>query len=134
MGSARSVPSLILPLLLVCSLAACAGNVRQPQVPDNSLLLPAEAMVEKAEAAGAAQLAPGALREAHRRLGVAQGLLYEAAIQGRGINKTESRRVERLVEEATVDARLALALTKQEAVARKSLELREFAEGNEVSQ
>ncbi len=130
MGRVASVPFIVLLMLL----AACAGNVRAPQIPENSQLRPAQAMVQKAEAAGAAQLAPAALREAHRRLGLAQGLLYNAATQHRDISAAEKRRIDRLVEEATVDARLALALTQQEAVERKRAAFQGAVEGNEEAQ
>lgn len=125
MGRVASVP------LLICamSLAACATNVPKPSVPDNSALQPAYAAINKAQAAGAVQLAPEALREAQRRADLAESILYQAAINQRAPNAAEKLRVERLVEEAGVDARLALALTQQEAVGRKRTELQGTAEG-----
>lgn len=115
MGLARSIFILFVATLL----GACAGASHRPTAPDDSLLRPAQVLLQKAEAAGAGDLAPSALREAYRRLDTARGLLYNAAVQDRSVNKREKQRITRLVEEASVDARLALAQTQQEAVQRK---------------
>lgn len=115
MGLARS----IFILLLVALLGACAGAAHRPLIPDDTPLRPAQALVKKAEDAGAGDLAPSVLREAYRRLDIARGVIYRAAVNNRKVNSTEEKRINRLVEEASVDARLALARTQQEAVQRK---------------
>lgn len=129
MGLARS----IFILFLVTSLGACVGASHRPAEPDESLLRPAQVLLKKADAAGASELAADTLREAYRRLNTARGLLYNAAVQGRSVNKREKQRIMRLVEEASVDARLALAQTQQEAVQRKLNEYQASVQGDKES-
>lgn len=139
MASERRLPRIKLPLALVLllalpiTLAACAGAVTKPRVPDETPLQPALTMLDKAEAAGAARLAPDALRAAQRRLGLARGVIYRAATENRDTTDFENSRIKRLVEEAAVDARLALALTQQEAVSRSRAELQKANEAGSKS-
>lgn len=106
---------LVLAALACVTLAACAtANVKPPQPPDNSILARAEAMTDKAAAAGAAKFAPDALSAARRRLTVARMILYRKA--GSSIGEAERERLQRLAESAYLDARLALVRTQAGAV------------------
>jgi hypothetical protein len=62
------------------------------------------------------ELAPSALREAQRRLGQARTILLQASLRGTQPDAGEKLAVDRLVEQARVDALLAQALTQRAAV------------------
>lgn len=117
------------PRLLVLAFAAavlggCASEpVRMPEVPDESTLAEAEAMLDEARGVGAAEVASAPLREAQRRLAGARSILYRAAAASRGLSRREGQRVSRLVDEAYLDARLALAHTRRAEVERRLAEL-----------
>lgn len=113
---------LVLAALACVTLAACATtNVKPPQPPDATILTKAEAMIDKAAAAGAAELAPDALSAARRRLTVARMIVYRKS--GPVFGEAERERVQRLVDAAYLDARLALIRTQSDAVARKRQQL-----------
>lgn len=102
--------------LAIGTLSACAGEpVRLPVMPEESALAEAEAVLREAGDAGAGEAAPELLRQARRRLVEARGILYEAAAASREPNETEHLRVRRLADETRLDARLAIARTRQAA-------------------
>lgn len=124
MGLAPGVVRFSALVLAIGVATGCAtAPVAVPEPPDESLLAEAQAMMDKARDAGASELAPDPLREARRRLAAARGILYRAAGSG-GLDEAQTQRVQRLADEAHLDARLALARTQANAVARKLAELR----------
>ena len=108
-------------------LTGCAGQLSAPPPPDTRLLEPAQQSIAEAEAAGAASLAPEALREAWRRLTIAQDLMLTRRTAGGELPAAAREQVQRLVAQSSLAGRVALARTRERAVASKLGELREPA-------
>lgn len=108
-----SAAAFVAGLLVV---GGCANSVPRPVSPDMSALAPAEQAIAEARAVHADELAPAALREAQRRMSQARKILVQAALRGTQPDAAEQLAVNRLVEEARVDALRAQALTQRAAV------------------
>lgn len=122
MGAAPRFAKLLLCVGAIWMLMACAGGpepFRMPVLVHGDFLAQAEAALASAADAGAAELAPVALREARRRIATARTVLLRAATDGRELSEGERVTVQRLAAEAVLDARLALARTQAAAVAVK---------------
>lgn len=96
---------------LAATLLAAAGCASQP-VPTDRLAL-AQQAIERAERAGAVELAPVEIRNARDKLGAAQ----------RAAGEREAASTARLAEQAEVDAQLAEATARAEKSARAVAEL-----------
>lgn len=120
-------------MALVAGLSTACANAPQkvPTQPDESRLAEAEAMLNRAREAGAMEQALAPLRTARRRLATARSLIYRTASAGTELDAEQRRRVGRLADEAYLDARLALALTRQSAVERRVAELQSRLEATE---
>lgn len=109
--------------LAVGILGGCANEpLRLPVMPEESALADAEAKLREADATGAGETAPELLRQARRRLVNARGILYEASAASREPTEAELLRVRRLADEAWLDARLAIARTREAEVAARLAE------------
>lgn len=124
MGPIPECPRIVALAVAIAVLAGCASDpVRMPNMPDESMLADAKTMLEQARDAGAAGLAPMPLRDAERRLAGARSILYRVAAASRNLREPERQRVGWLADEAWLDARLALAQTRQIEVERKLAKL-----------
>lgn len=118
-------PRILALAFAVGLLSACATEpVGVPEMPDESMLADAEAVLKEARDAGAAASASPPLREAQRKLAGARSILYRAAAASRELDAAERQRVRRLADEARLDARLALAETRRAEVEHRIDELR----------
>lgn len=97
--------------------AGCATQRgAQPEVPDQSVLDPANQALDKAVSAHAEQFAPLIVDSARRRITIARDILFNAAEADRKPTPAENDRVQTLVDQARLDAKAALIKTQAGAV------------------
>ncbi|MGB7754528.1 MAG: hypothetical protein WBL23_00470 [Salinisphaera sp.] len=97
--------------------AGCASQrAAQPHIPDQSVLDPATQALQKAVSVHADQFAPRIVDSARRRITVARDILFKAAESDRSLTPAEHDRIQKLVDQARLDARAALIKTQAGAV------------------
>lgn len=111
-------------ILVSIVVAGCASqSATQTEVPDQSVLDPATQALDKAMSAHADQFAPRIVDSARRRITVARDILFQAAQADRSPTDTENDRIQKLVDQARLDARAALIKTQAGAVDRQIKQL-----------
>ncbi|MDN5780877.1 MAG: hypothetical protein L0H23_02455, partial [Luteimonas sp.] len=113
-------------LLFFALVAGCSSTPEyQPIEPDTGLLMAAEQALAEANTPQAEKFAPRALDWARQRLSLARDIVYIAAREGRALDDAERARVQRLVESAQLDARLAIIRSRALAASAELAEARQ---------
>lgn len=111
--------------------AGCASQrAAQPHIPDQSVLNPATQALQKAVSVHADQFAPRIVDSARRRITVARDILFKAAESDRSLTPAENDRVQKLVDQARLDARAALVKTQAGAVQSQIGQLQDSKDNN----